>query len=342
MLKIREHKVHLASRESSTRFTDDSAGKRWDLMNKVVVTGAAGFIGHHLVRDLEHESFEIYGLDDARTGDWSQVPSFVKPEHSSLEELSFREMCDYLDGAELLFHLAAEKYNSLKMTPESVINVNVRATDLLFRSAVHVGVSRIVFTSSLYSYGNLGPFMMSESDIPMPRTHYGISKLTGEHLLRTACIDSKTTWNTARLFFIYGPEQYAEGGYKSVIVTNFERILNGLRPLIKGDGEQALDYVYIDDCKRALMSLADSAVIGKTVNVSNGKAVTVNHLIKEMCLVAGIDFEPEYIEADWTNGSSRVGRNDYIRENFGWIPEVDLREGLTRTWNQMKKDKETQ
>ena len=310
-------------------------------MNKVVVTGAAGFIGHHLVRDLEHENFEIFGLDDARTGDWSQVPSFVKPEHSSLEELSFRELCDYLDGAGSLFHLAAEKYNSSKMTPESVIDVNIRATDLLFRAAVHVGISRIVFTSSLYAYGNLGPSMMSESDIPRPITHYGISKLTGEHLLRTACIDSKTTWNIARLLFIYGPEQYAEGGYKSVIVTNFERILNGLRPLIKGDGEQALDYVYIDDCKRALMSLADSGVIGKTVNVSNGKAVTVNNLIQEMCLVADIDFEPEYIEADWTNGTSRVGRNDHIREHFDWVPAVDLREGLTRTWNQMKKDKES-
>jgi UDP-glucose 4-epimerase len=310
-------------------------------MKKVIVTGAAGFIGHHLVRDFDRNEVDLFGLDDGRTGNWGQVSSFVKPNYSPMEDLTFREMCDYLDGADVLFHLAAEKYNSSKMTPESVIDVNVRATDLLFRAAVEVGISRIVFTSSLYAYGNLGPKLMSEGDIPLPRTHYGISKLTGEHLLQTACIGSKTSWNIARLLFIYGPEQYADGGYKSVIVTNFERILNGLRPLIKGDGEQALDYVYIDDCKRALMSLADSAVIGKTVNVSNGKAVTVNHLIQEMCLVADIDFEPEYIEADWTNGTSRVGRNDHIREHFGWIPAVDLREGLTRTWNQMKKDKES-
>jgi UDP-glucose 4-epimerase len=309
-------------------------------MKKVVVTGAAGFIGHHLVRDLEHENFEIFGLDDARTGDWNQVPSFVKPEYSSLEELTFRQMCDYLEGAESLIHLAAEKYNSSKMTPDSVIDVNIRATDLLFRAAVHVGITRIVFTSSLYAYGNLGPSMMSESDLPMPRTHYGISKLTGEHLLRTACLDSKTTWNIARLLFIYGPEQYAEGGYKSVIVTNFERILNGLPPLIKGDGKQTLDYVFVGDCIRALINLRNSSVSGKTVNVASGKAVTVNQLIKEMCLVAGVEAEPEYIEADWTSGTFRVGRNDYIREQFDWSPDIELREGLERTWNQMKMEKE--
>ena len=309
------------------------------MMKEIVVTGAAGFIGHHLVRHLDNDQIEVFGLDDGRTGDWNQVSSFVKPEYSPMEDLTFREMCDYLDRTDVLFHLAAEKYNSSKMTPEGVIEVNVRATDLLFRAAVHVGIPRIVFTSSLYAYGNLGPDPMSEDDIPQPRTHYGISKLTGEHLLRTACIGSKTSWNIARLLFIYGPEQYADGGYKSVIVTNFERLLNGLRPLIKGNGEQALDYVYIDDCIRALMSLSESSATGKTVNVATGKAVTVNHLIREMCIVAGVDFEPEYIEADWTNGTFRVGRNDHIRENFDWIPAVDLREGLTRTWNQMKKDK---
>ena len=162
------------SRELRARFTDDSAETLGDLINKVVVTGAAGFIGHHLVRDIEHENLEIFGLDDAGTGDWNQVPSFVRPEYSSLEELTFREICDYLDGAESLFHLAAEKYNSSKMTPESVIDVNISATDLLFRAAVHVGISRVVFTYSLYANGDLGSSMMSESDIPIaPKTHYG-------------------------------------------------------------------------------------------------------------------------------------------------------------------------
>jgi len=300
-----------------------------------MITGAAGFIGHHLVKNIENEKFLINGLDDARTGDWDQVSDIAQVHEMSMEKLSFADYCDLLEDTQTLFHLAAEKYNSSRMTPESVFDVNIRSTDLLFRAAVHVGVHRIVFTSSLYAYGNLGPKKMSELDVPLPRTHYGVSKLAGEHLLRTACLDSKTTWNIARLLFIYGPEQFAEGGYKSVIITNFERLLQGKRPLIKGDGNQILDYVYVGDCIESLRVLSESPLTGQTVNVASGKPVSVLELVRRMCKIAGVDFNPKFIDEDWTAGTFRVGENGHMLDVFGWSPNEELNVGLKRTWDWM-------
>jgi nucleoside-diphosphate-sugar epimerase len=151
-------------------------------------------------------------------------------------------------------------------------------------------------------------------------------------------LHTETKWNAARLLFIYGPEQYAEGGYKSVIVTNFERILNGKRPLIKGDGKHVLDYVYVEDCKNALRMLAESESTGNVVNVASNQPVEILNLVREMCFVAGVDFDPEFVKADWTAGTFRVGSNSLIARQFGWSPTVDLHEGLTRTWKQMKKE----
>ena len=109
---------------------------------------------------------------------------------------------------------------------------------------------------------------MAEDDLPKPTTVYGASKVAGEHLLRVAGHENGLAWTVGRLFFIYGPKQYAEGGYKSVIVKNFERIRSAENPVVFGDGKQALDYVYVDDCVEALLAMLAPEHDGRTYNVS--------------------------------------------------------------------------
>lgn len=305
-------------------------------MKKNLITGGVGFIGHHLIRALSTSDSHNIVVDNGQSCNWQYQNFATEVFKVGIEELSFDEMCDLLQGVDCLYHLAAEKYNSSSMTPERVLEVNVNATDRLFRAAVKTNVPRVVFTSSLYAYGNLGPSMMSEEDLPNPRTHYGISKLAGEYLLKTNTLKSKTKWNIARLMFIYGPEQFALGGYKSVIVKNFERILTNELPLINGDGMQSLDYVYVDDCVEALLKLADSHVSEQVVNVSSGTGTSILELTKLMNQVANHKNEFEFAPPDWTAGSYRVGRNEKITELFGWKPTVTLLDGLQRTWNSLR------
>jgi UDP-glucose 4-epimerase len=303
-------------------------------IRRAVVTGAAGFIGSHLVARLAEAGTEVVGIDNERSGDWSRVQAPCERVERDLCDLGDDELRGLLGDADVVFHLAAEKYNSSRSTPQRVIDVNISATHRLFDAAGREGVGRIVFTSSLYAYGTLGPAAMDEVDVPTPTTMYGMSKVAGEDMLRVAERDHGVSWAVARLFFVYGPRQYAEGGYKSVIVTNFERILRGEAPVVFGDGLQALDYVYVDDVVDALVRMGRDRR-RYLVNLGSGRAVTVAELTERMLRVSGSDLRPVTGLVDWTAGTSRWGRVGRARETIGWTAGVDLDEGLGRVWRWM-------
>jgi len=296
------------------------------------VTGAAGFIGCHLVDRLASDGWAVRGLDDERTGDWGRVKVDVDRVDASLENMSAHELVSVCRGVDLLFHLAAEKHNTPGVTADRTLGVNVAATARLFDAAGAAGVPRIVFTSSLYAYGSSGPAVMSEGDVPTPSTVYGVSKLAGEHLLRATERTFGVQWSVARLFFVYGPRQLAAGGYPSVIVRNFDRIRRDEAPVVNGDGEQALDYVFVVDCVDALVRLGAGDHHGLTVNVASGAAISVRELTGVMLAVTRSSLEPIAGPADWTAGSRRVGSPDIAAEQLGWKATTPLREGLRRVW----------
>jgi UDP-glucose 4-epimerase len=191
-------------------------------MKRIVVTGAAGFIGGHLCRRVKQTlGADIVAVDSLRSGDWMRTPSGLVQLQRDIAEIDFTEWLNILKGVDVLFHLAAEKYNSSKSSPEQLLRTNVLATERLFRAAASSNVKRVVFTSSLYAYGSMGPRKMLETDLPRPRTLYGASKIMGEHLLHAIGKEAGLSWNVARLFFIYGSGQFAEGGKKTVIVKKF-------------------------------------------------------------------------------------------------------------------------
>jgi UDP-glucose 4-epimerase len=297
-----------------------------------VVTGAAGFIGCNLAERLVEQGWAVRALDNERSGDWRRLAAPVERVERDLTSLTGDELLSLCDGAEALFHLAAEKHNSSKTTPQRTIEVNVQATQRLFDAAASVRVRKVVFTSSLYAYGSGGPDSMTEQDLPVPTTVYGASKVAGEHLLRVAGLEKGFGWTVARLFFIYGPRQYAEGGYKSVILKNFERIRSGESPVVFGDGEQALDYVYVDDCVDALLAMLEPEHDGCTYNVATGRPITVNELTVLMLEASGSDLEPVNGPADETAGTVRKGSPELAERRLAWRAETPIDEGLSRVW----------
>jgi len=170
------------------------------------------------------------------------------------------------------------------------------------------------------------------SDVPNPITVYGSSKLFGEHVLQTKDFANELNWAVARLFFVYGPGQFAEGGYKSVIFSNFERIANGEKPLIYGDGNQKLDYIFVDDVIRGLRMLAEHPE-NVLVNLGSGVGLTINEVIEKMVAVSGTQLTPVHVEPDWTAGTSRVSSIDFTTSELGWTPEVTFDKGLEFVWN---------
>jgi UDP-glucose 4-epimerase len=284
---------------------------------------------------LDEGAQKVIALDNLRCGTWNNL---AEPLHKygpkliqqavDFAEMDLESLEKTLAGVDYLFHLAAEKHNQSKASPEHVLNVNVIGTHRLFQAAVHAKVRKTIFTSSLYAYGAMQPPAMTESQIPAPHTVYGVSKLTGEHLLHYLHAQHGMNYTALRLFFVYGPRQYAGMGYKSVILSNFERILQGEPPVIFGNGEQALDYTYVDDVVRALIAGLNPNANGHVINIGSGVATSVNALTCMMMKTAGSAVQPINASPDWTAGSCRVSDNSKARRILGWEPTIPLEAGL--------------
>lgn len=242
---------------------------------------------------------------------------------------------ELLQGVDYVFHLAAEKHNQSVNSPDRTLTANVMGTYELLDAAAKAGTRKVVFTSSLYAYGRMSGPPMSENEMPAPCTIYGISKLTGELLCRHFCIHHGLPTVCLRLFFVYGPRQYAGLGYKSVIMKNFDRLLKGQNPVIHGDGNQELDYIYIDDVVSSLLLAMIGDDTFEVLNVGNGSAISINHLARLMIDIAGVATASEYEPADFTHGSSRVANTRKFEEHFGPQPRVSLADGLRRTFEWM-------
>lgn len=302
----------------------------------VMVTGGCGFIGSHLVRALLQNGVErITVVDSLRYGkreNLLEAAERVTLIPFTLGTDPVTRLAEAMAGTDYLFHLAAEKHNQSKDTPDAVFQANVVGTHDLFELAATSGVKKIVFSSSLYAYGQMHAPAMVETDLPQPWTVYGISKLTGEHLLRHIKRVHGTPYTVLRYFFVYGPRQFAGLGYKSVIVKNFERIARGGAPIIFGDGEQSLDYTHVEDVVRASVLAMVRELPGDLYNVGSGEAISVKELTARMLSISGAALEPQTGPADWTAGTCRVADVARLQRDLGYQPTITLDEGLRSTY----------
>jgi len=306
-----------------------------------LVTGGAGFIGSHLVEALLARGARRVTIVDSMR--------FANEHHARLADARvavvrhtlgadpISALAPALGDAELLFHLAAEKHNQSLPTPDQLLASNVTGTYALFDAAARAACKKIVFSSSLYAYGRVTGAPLVESELSPPWSLYGISKLTGEHLAGHARHVHGVRAVSLRYFFTYGTRQFPGTGYKSVIVNNFERLRRGEAPVIFGDGEQALDYIYVDDVVDATIRAMELPLDGEVLNVGSGDATTINALTDVMLDVAGSKATATRGPADWTQGTSRVADAAKARRLLGgWRPTVSLRDGLARTFEWVK------
>ena len=314
---------------------------------RVLVTGAAGFIGSHLVDRLLAEGDEVFGIDDMSSG---QMSNLVDARRSGTGKFKFHRL-DITSTAlgeyvartkpELVFHLAAQVdvRKSVK-DPIHDAMVNIVGTLNVLQECSRAGVGKIVFTSS----GGCIYGEPKESDIPvredllergevMPESPYGVSKKVVLDYFRYFRSVKGLDFTALALANVFGPRQEpaAEVGLEGQVVAIFCRKMLAGRPCtIYGDGTQTRDFVYVDDVTSALLA-AREAGGGALLNIGSGTETSINELFAQLAELAHSRYEPIY-------GAARPGELQRIAvdasraaEVLGWRAQTDLNEGLKHT-----------
>ena len=314
---------------------------------RVLVTGAAGFIGSHLVDRLLAEGEEVLAVDNLSSG---RLSNLADARRSTTGKFTFQRV-DVTSTAlgelvkrqkpEVVFHLAAQvDVRKSVADPLHDATINVLGTLNVLQSASEVGARKVVFTSSGGCiYGEPAPdrLPVTEDQVywpeALPESPYGVSKKIAIDYLRYFKAVQDLDYTALALSNVYGPRQEpaSEVGLEGQVVAIFSRKMLAGRPCtIYGDGTQTRDFVYVDDVVSAFVAARDKGS-GELVNVGSGVELSVNELYSKLAQLTGSRFEPVYAAARPGElqriavDASKAGRE------LGWAPQVGLDDGLKQT-----------
>ena len=292
-----------------------------------LVTGGAGFIGSHLADALVARGDDVVIVDDLSSGKREQVPAgaelVVRDIRSGLDDL-FRDA-----GAEVCFHLAAQMDVRVSVArPDFDAEVNVLGTVRVLEAA-RASRARVIFASTGGAIYGECERPAREDDELRPIAPYGVSKLAGEEYLAAYGRLYGAGHVSLRYGNVYGPRQNPHGE-AGVVAIFFERLSNGERPRVFGDGRQTRDYVHVEDIVKA--TLAAERVAGGVFNVGTGLETTVLDLLAACLRAAGSETEPEFAPERLGELERSVLDPARAERELGWRPEWTLEDGLRQTW----------
>jgi UDP-glucose 4-epimerase len=304
---------------------------------KAVVTGAAGFIGSHLVESLLADGREVVGVDAftdyyARDVKESNLARARDHRAFTLVEGRLQEMdlVRLLDGAAEVFHLAAQAGVRASWGRDFAIYTdnNVLATQRLLEAAAPAGAGRIVYASSSSVYGDAPELPLRESAACRPVSPYGVTKLAAEHLGNLYHSNLGLAVSSLRYFTVYGPRQRPD--------MAFHRFLKAARdgaPIeVYGDGRQTRDFTFVSDIVAATRAAAVSGRPGGVYNVGGGERVALNDVIDRIGRVTGRRLEVVRRETQKGDMRDTSADTQAASRDLGFRSTVTLEEGLEREW----------
>ncbi len=304
-----------------------------------LVIGGAGFIGSHLVDQLCREDVgEIRIYDNFTRGSEENLsPALADPRVKIFEaggELLHPDVLSAaMKGVDGVFHLAALWLLHCYDYPRSAFEVNIGGTFNVLEAMLANGVRRLVYSSSASVYGDAVAEPMTE-DHPYNNTNfYGATKIAGEHMCRALHHRYKGTdkhfdYCGLRYMNVYGPRQDYQGTYIAVIMKILDNLDKGLPPVVYGDGSQAYDFVYVEDCARANLAAMKAEATDAFYNVGTGIKTSIKELAERILAVTGSDLEIEYRPGGLTFVKNRVGCPKKASSEIGFTAGVPLDEGL--------------
>jgi UDP-glucose 4-epimerase len=301
---------------------------------KILVTGGAGFIGHHLVRGLLARGDEVTVIDDLSTGFRSRLDPYLGSidfvEGSILDPHALDRA---VDGNEVILHEAAipSVARSL-LKPELSNAVNAGGTIQVMLAAARHGVRRVVYAGSSSVYGVPAELPCRESMKPDPRSPYGVSKIAAELYIHTLGDLHRIETVVLRYFNVFGPGQDPNSEYAAVVPRFVTAALEGRRPTVNGTGDVSRDFTFIDNAVSAnLLASLPASRSPLTCNVACGTRFSLLQLLEAISDVTGRPADP--IFGPPRKGDIRDSEADIsiARAELGYEPLVQFREGIART-----------
>jgi GDP-D-mannose 3', 5'-epimerase len=309
----------------------------------VVVCGAGGFIGGHLVKYLLEQDFKVIRSVDVKPlEDWYQRSQATE---NLVLNLKDKAACDRaVEGADLVFNLAADMGGmGFIENNKALCMLSVLINTHLLLSSREAGVERFFFSSSACVYN--GEKQKSAQVIPlkeedaypaMPEDGYGWEKLFSERMCRHFEEDFGVQCRVARYHNVYGPLGTYDGGREKAPAAICRKVIeakaSGKHEIeIWGSGQQTRSFMYIDDCLEGTQRIMESD-IHRPINLGSNELVTINQLVDIVEEIAGIKLKRVY-NLDAPKGvNGRNSDNTKIRQYLDWEPLTKLRDGMAKTY----------
>jgi len=314
-----------------------------DADSLVVITGAGGFIGGHLVADLRASGFRRLRAIDIKPLDrWYQVVPGVE---NVVRDLRDRLACEEaVNGASQVYNLASDMGGmGFIETHKADCMISVLINTNMLIAARDAGVERYFFSSSACVYAadkqtqpDVAPLSEADAYPAMPEDGYGWEKLFGERMCRHFYEDFGLETRVARYHNVYGPRGTYDGGREKAPAAICRKIITaqlaGATDIeVWGDGEQTRSFMYIDDCLYGTRRLMQSDV-REPINIGSDELVTINQLIDVVEQIAGRKFRRRYNLSAPKGVRGRCSDNALIKDRLGWAPSVRLRDGMEKTY----------
>jgi nucleoside-diphosphate-sugar epimerase len=311
-------------------------------MKKIVIAGAGGFIGGHLVKEMISKGHTVKAVDIKPLNEWYQVSDKA---NNLVLDLRLRENCfTAVNGFNEVFNLAADMGGmGFIENNKAACMISVLINSHLLIASRDCGIERFFYASSACVYNgdkqtdpdNPG---LKESDAypALAEDGYGWEKLFSERMCRHFTEDFGLTTRVARFHNVYGPFGTFDGGREKAPAAICRKvikagILGKKEIVIWGDGDQTRSFMYIDDCIKGIQDIMYSN-IEEPINLGSSEMVSINQLVDIVEDIAGYKLQRKY-DPDAPRGvRGRNSDNTLIRQYLNWEPSIPLRTGMNKTY----------
>lgn len=308
-------------------------GERDHQAKRVLVTGAAGFIGSHLAEACLDRGWELLAID-------SLTPSYdMEAKRRNLAMFKFHPGCELiqadlleldlsplLDGVDVAFHLAAQPgtRSSWGWDFDAYVDCNVRASQRVLEAAARAGLSKLVIASSSSVYGEAARLPIPEDAPLRPVSPYGATKAMTEHLAHAYWCNFRVPVVRLRYFSVYGPRQRPDMAFHRWIAAT----LTGEELRVFGDGQQTRDFTFVDDAVEGTLAAAERGDPGAVFNLGGGHRGSVNEVLRLVEKETGSKPRIRYEPAQPGDVHDTGADTTRARAELGFSPQASLETGL--------------